>query len=175
MRSKKNTIERWKQIPGWEGVYSASTFGCYRREKPARHAKVGHVSKGYLSKRGGYNTTLSDGSRQVKYGVDQLILKTFVGTCPRGYECNHRDGNKANNHLENLEYVTRKENREQAAKMKKKNQKQKVRLHRLMQVVSMGPGLRRLLDDLCERNGELSRSEMIRLCVIHEAERAGIL
>ena len=46
---------------------------------------------------------------------------------------------------------------------------------RLTQVISMGPGIHRLLDELCDHNGKLPRQEMIRLCVIHEAERAGIL
>jgi hypothetical protein len=42
--------------------------------------------------------------------VHQLILEAFVGPCPPGMECRHKDGNPTNNRLENLAWGTRTEN-----------------------------------------------------------------
>lgn len=43
--------------------------------------------------------------------VHRLALETFIGFCPEEMECRHLDGNRANNHLNNLCWGTRKENR----------------------------------------------------------------
>lgn len=42
--------------------------------------------------------------------VHQLVVEAFLGVCPRGFEINHRDGDKENNALHNLEWVTASEN-----------------------------------------------------------------
>jgi hypothetical protein len=42
--------------------------------------------------------------------VHRLVLLVFVGECPLGKECDHIDRNRANNRLENLKWVTPKEN-----------------------------------------------------------------
>lgn len=46
--------------------------------------------------------------------VHRLVMITFVGPVPLGLEINHKDGNKKNNKLENLEYVSRSENKKHA-------------------------------------------------------------
>ena len=38
--------------------------------------------------------------------VHVLVMRTFVGPRPGGLVINHIDGNKTNNHLDNLEYCT---------------------------------------------------------------------
>ena len=42
--------------------------------------------------------------------MHRIVMAAFVGICPEGYQVNHIDGNKGNNHISNLEYVTSKEN-----------------------------------------------------------------
>jgi len=42
--------------------------------------------------------------------VHRLVLETFVGDSPRGYQCRHLDGNPLNNNLSNLKWGTRSEN-----------------------------------------------------------------
>ena len=56
-----------------------------------------------------------NGNRYNKY-THRLVLETFIGPCPKEMECNHKDGNKSNNNLSNLEWVTRLENEKHAYK-----------------------------------------------------------
>lgn len=42
--------------------------------------------------------------------VHRLVLMAFVGPPPAGYVCDHKDGSPSNNRLDNLEWVTHKEN-----------------------------------------------------------------
>lgn len=44
------------------------------------------------------------------YSVHVLVLTVFVGERPNGYHAAHLDGNRANSVLENLRWVTRREN-----------------------------------------------------------------
>ncbi len=50
-----------------------------------------------------------NGERNIRK-VHRLVLYAFVGKCPDGMEVNHIDGNKQNNRLSNLEYVTKSQN-----------------------------------------------------------------
>ena len=112
--------EIWKDIPGYEGWYQASTHGRIRslpRQDYRRDAHGGHSTWAYTGRvlrvrpkeSGHLNVSL--GAHNTKK-VHRLILETFVGPCPVGYECLHADGDPRNNRLENLRWGTRVENRE---------------------------------------------------------------
>lgn len=90
----------WREIPGFE-LYWASTDG--------RIMSV--YTRRVLQPRGKWN-----GYQYVNFGtrgehsVHHLVALTWLGIPPAGYEINHRDGNRINNSLSNLEYVTRARN-----------------------------------------------------------------
>jgi len=42
--------------------------------------------------------------------VHQMVAECYLGPCPAGYEVDHIDGNKINNHISNLQYLTKEEN-----------------------------------------------------------------
>ena len=42
--------------------------------------------------------------------VHRMVAEVFLGPCPDGYEVDHIDGNKQNNNLSNLQYLTKEEN-----------------------------------------------------------------
>lgn len=111
--------EVWKDIPGYEGCYQASTHGRIRSVARPVFRKDGH--SGYAvwqyagrilrvrpKESGHLNVSL--GARNTKK-VHRLVLETFVGPCPAGHECLHADGNPANNRLDNLRWGTRLDNR----------------------------------------------------------------
>jgi hypothetical protein len=43
--------------------------------------------------------------------VHVLVARAFLGQCPEGHEINHKDGNRVNAALSNLEYITRSANK----------------------------------------------------------------
>jgi hypothetical protein len=68
------------------------------------------------AKRGGYrNVILYDGRGKEKHErVCRLVCRAFHGPCPRGLECNHRDGNPVNDAQDNLFWGTHASNMETA-------------------------------------------------------------
>jgi hypothetical protein len=56
------------------------------------------------------------GKRQAKR-IHRLVLEAFVGPCPDDLQANHKDGDKQNNDLTNLEWTTQSENMKHAHKM----------------------------------------------------------
>jgi hypothetical protein len=53
-----------------------------------------------------------------------LVAETFIGPKPgKGYEVNHKDGNKKNNNLDNLEWCTRSQNIKHSFNIGLRNQK----------------------------------------------------
>jgi hypothetical protein len=100
--------EIWKPVVGFEGRYEVSNQGRVRA-LPRFDAR-GHFWPGRLKKQ----VTSKSGHKLVGLGypsrprlVHRLMLAAFVGPCPEGMEGCHRDGNPANNRLENIRWDTR--------------------------------------------------------------------
>lgn len=97
--------EEWKDIKGYEGLYQISSFGNARslRFNRIKVLKPGH-SQNYFT----YEFSVNHIS-EVKT-AHRLVAEAFIPN-PNNYSCiNHIDGNKQNNHVENLEWCTASEN-----------------------------------------------------------------
>lgn len=72
----------------------------------------GKIYRGHLSKLGYYTTQLSSQGASQKKGVHRLVALAFLGHPPTGdhTQVNHKDGDKRNNAVHNLEYVTPSQN-----------------------------------------------------------------
>lgn len=111
---KGNTImkEVWRSIDGYNGIYEVSNFGNVRslsRIDIRKNKIIGQIMKTFKS-RGYIRITLRKEGKGTKGSVHRLVLTAFSGECPKGYQCNHIDGNKLNNRIDNLEWVTPSEN-----------------------------------------------------------------
>lgn len=106
--------EIWKDIPNYESLYQASNLGKIRNKKTNKILKQNNHESGYL------RIGLFKNGKEIKYYIQVLMAMTFLDknnfkSMP--YEdrtkidinkirINHKDENKHNNNISNLEYCT---------------------------------------------------------------------
>ena len=108
------TVEQWKPVRGYEGIYEVSSHGRVRSVDRTVTCSDGHVRshKGKvlsacLSKRGGYPlVSLCTQGKSQSHHVHSLVAEAFIGHRLEGTEVCHSDGDPTNNHLDNLRYDT---------------------------------------------------------------------
>lgn len=95
--------ELWKPIDGFHNLYEISNKGRIRSCK---------IINAHKNDRGYIRIALSkeDGARRT-YAVHRLVISSFISAAPcETSQVNHKDGNKDNNNIENLEWLTPAEN-----------------------------------------------------------------
>lgn len=108
------SVPEWRVIPGWPN-YAVSSAGEVKRIGGAkRGVRIGLILKQTISNTGCFMVHLSEARVQRSLTVHRLVAAAFLGLCPPGYQVNHKDGNRLNNSLDNLEYLTRIENMKHA-------------------------------------------------------------
>ena len=112
--------EIWKVVPGYEGLYMVSNHGriksvehmvynpallrdgCYRRV-PEKILN-GNKSRGY------HTVCLTNDGKKNVHRIHYLVARAFIGEAPtEKHQVTHIDGNRDNNHVDNLMWVTPKE------------------------------------------------------------------
>jgi hypothetical protein len=109
-------IEEWRDIAGWEGLYAVSNLGrvrSYDRTVTESNGKT-RIHKGRLvtlKKTGLYHgvSLWRDGTEKRQY-IHRLAAEAFILNPDSRPEVNHKDGDKFNNCVPNLEWATRSEN-----------------------------------------------------------------
>lgn len=100
--------EIWKDVKGYEGHYKISNLGKVETLKKDRKLLK-------FIKRSGYNyASLSMNGKRKNEAVHRLVAKHFIENPLNKEMVNHKDGNKQNNNVLNLEWVTVKENNQHA-------------------------------------------------------------
>lgn len=109
--SCNRTEESWRDIPGLEGRYQASTHGRLRWVGPAIGSTCpGRIVTGTKNQDGYYSVRPYERPDRRVVRVHQLVALAFLGPCPDGLEVNHIDGDRTNNAPCNLVYITHAEN-----------------------------------------------------------------
>ena len=112
-------MEIYKDIKGYEGLYQVSSLGNIRRLKSVVKCKADFsriVNERVLRSSGdggGYlGVTLSKGSICNRFKIHQLVAIAFLDHTPNGHKLvvNHKDFDKNNNSVKNLEIVTQRNN-----------------------------------------------------------------
>ena len=175
-------MEEWKAVVGYEGLYEVSNRGQVRsldRVVPTRKGKrfcKGKLLKSTKSKgkSGKYYMTvaLSNGAEKTPktYWVHRLVAKAFIPNPDNLTDVNHIDENPSNNCVDNLEWLSHKDNMNYGTLIKRvKETKERNKKQRDIEMVNTGiqyckefliaTGNEHLLSDLAiyvkERNDDL--------------------
>lgn len=100
--------EEWKDIEGYEGLYQVSNLGNvkslnYNRTGKPKLLKLAEDYDGYLL------VSLSKNGKHITTKVHRLVANAFLGK--NNLQINHKNENKKDNRLINLEYCTAKYNK----------------------------------------------------------------
>lgn len=108
------TFETWKDIEGYDGLYSISSMGRLRLNQNINRYKCGLYQNMPINQDGYIRVSLTKDKARKKVFLHVLVASAFLGAKPDGCEINHKDGNKENNAADNLEYVTHHQNMQHA-------------------------------------------------------------
>jgi hypothetical protein len=105
-------MEKWRDIPGFEGRYQASNMGRIKSlvRRKERILKLVKDRRGYMM------VGLRIDKKTLRQRVHRLVSKDIPGQPAKKLEVNHLDGNKTNNQIGNLEWTTPSENQIHAYK-----------------------------------------------------------
>ena len=100
---QNNQTITFKQIDGYDNYFISDNGDVLNN-------KSGRILKSSISNIGYRQINLNKNNRKKRYYVHRLVAKAFLKDDAERLEVNHIDGNKLNNNVSNLEYVTHSEN-----------------------------------------------------------------
>lgn len=101
--------ETWRDIPGYEGKYQVSDYGCvmsmdYMHTGKGKVRKPNRICRGYMT------IDLWKNGKPKVFLIHRLVWEAFNGNIPDGLQVNHINEDKADNRLANLNLMTPSEN-----------------------------------------------------------------
>ncbi len=112
--------EEWRDVIGFENYLQVSSLGrvlskerfspYIRKNRSQMKYCKSYICKPGLTKAGYVEIALCIEGVQKKFRLHRLIGKAFVPGYEQGFTINHINGNKSDNRIENLEWVTQAEN-----------------------------------------------------------------
>ena len=107
-------VEEWKTIPNWN-LYEVSNLGRIRsKERTMRkhnpYSRKAKLLKLIKDKHGYYTVWLKQDGKRKNWKVHRLVALCFIPNPQNKPFINHKDNNPSNNNVDNLEWVTPKEN-----------------------------------------------------------------
>lgn len=121
-------MEEWRDIKGYEGLYQVSNLGRVKslaRKTNNQYGKKERLMTQKLDKDGYKRVGLNKNGKQIYYGVHRLVAQAFISN-PNNYpQINHKDENKSNNKVDNLEWCDGKYNQNYGTINERRTQKLK--------------------------------------------------
>jgi hypothetical protein len=114
-----DSTEIWKDVVGFEGFYQVSNLGRVKSlKRPYHTSKFNHdkrmtkeiILKPKINPDGYFISTLHKEGKRHEIALHRIVAKTFLIELENKKEVNHKDGNKLNNCVDNLEWCDRGEN-----------------------------------------------------------------
>ena len=117
--------EIWLDVKGYEGLYKVSNFGRVKslarkyknqygefgyKKEFIKAQKISCYNKKEKQKNGYFVVNLAKDDNGNWIRVHRLVAEAFIPNPENKKEVNHKDGNKLNNKVDNLEWVTHQEN-----------------------------------------------------------------
>ena len=119
-------MEEWRDIKGYEGYYQISNFGRVKslsRDVGSNRCKKETIMKTSLDKDGYENLVLRKNGKQRHFRVNRLVAEAFLEN-PNNYpQVNHKDEDKTNNNVNNLEWCSAKYNVNYGSRTEKASKK----------------------------------------------------
>lgn len=100
-------MEEWRDVAGYENYFQISDLGRLRSKRTNK------ILSQTISKTGYYTHATKIGGRKGKsicFKIHRLVCKAFHPNPENKKSVNHKDGNKLNNHKDNVEWATQHEN-----------------------------------------------------------------
>lgn len=114
-RNMKNIcIEEWRAVVGYEGLYEVSSFGRVKSlpkvwlkydGTPLRQKE--RILKERPTRNGYLRVCLRKNGKSTDAYIHRLVCEAFLPNPHSFSDVNHKDENKLNNHIENLEWCSR--------------------------------------------------------------------
>ena len=109
--------EEWKDIEGYEGLYQISNFGRVK----SFHGEKERILTPRSNKGGHFypRVALYKNGKAYSAKIHRLVGKAFILNTENRPQLNHRNGDRTDCSVGNLEWVTASENQKHAYKLKK--------------------------------------------------------
>ncbi|MBR6503165.1 MAG: HNH endonuclease [Clostridia bacterium] len=98
-------VEIWRDIPGYNGRYQVSNCGNVRTND-YNHTGITKLLSMHDNGRGYLIVSLTKNNKGKKFKVHRLVAECFIDNPDNLPVVNHKDENKQNNHVNNLEWCT---------------------------------------------------------------------
>ena len=123
--------EIWKDVVGYEGLYQVSNLGRVRSVDRIVNGRWGNnFVKGLILKpytvKGYKQVHLSKNNKKTHYKIHRLVAETFIPNPYKLPQVNHKDEDKTNNCVENLEFCTQSYNNNYGTRLKRISEKNKI-------------------------------------------------
>lgn len=168
MGTEKYLTEEWRDIRGFAGLYQVSNFGRVRSlgRKVSRRYTSTIILKQYLQPNGYLFVRISKDGKYTNKLVHRLVAEAYLPNPDNLPQVNHKDEDKTNNIVSNLEWVSAKRNSNYGTRNSRigglltnceSTSRRIAQYTKNMELVHVFPSAKEIQRTLCYHNGNIIR------------------